>query len=93
MSPTVLTTVRSCRAVSSSNFALLLGNILAATRITSTHSRLFVQAVIETDEDEDTSLNPQLANFNDNEGHVVGEGTVPPRSYAVEDCLLHIREC
>ena len=35
----------------------------------------------------------ELANFDDNEGHVVGEGTVPPRSHAVEDRLLHIREC
>ena len=34
-----------------------------------------------------------LANFSNNEGHVVGEGTVPPRSHAVEDRLLHIREC
>lgn len=32
----------------------------------------------------------KLANFHDNEGHVVGEGTVPPGSYAVEDRLLHI---
>lgn len=27
----------------------------------------------------------ELANFDDNQGHVVGEGTVPPGSYAVED--------
>ena len=41
---------------------------------------------------EGTILNPQLANFDDNEGHIVGEGTVPPCSNAVENCLLHIRE-
>ena len=41
----------------------------------------------------DTSLNPRLANFDDNEGHVVGEGTVTPGSYAVEDCALHFRQC
>ena len=35
----------------------------------------------------------KLANFRDNQGHVVGEGTVPPRSCAVEDRLLHIRKC
>ena len=35
----------------------------------------------------------ELANFYDNEGHVVGEGTVPPRSYAVKDCPLHFRQC
>ena len=33
-----------------------------------------------------------LAHFDDNQRHVVSEGTVPPRSYAVEDRLLHIRE-
>ena len=37
-------------------------------------------------------LEPQLANFCDNERHVVGEGTVTPCSNAVEDRLLHIRE-
>jgi hypothetical protein len=39
-----------------------------------------------------TILNPRSTNFDNNEGHVVGEGTVPPRSHAVEDRLLHIRE-
>src|ERR1700680_2084604 len=34
----------------------------------------------------------ELANFYDNEGHVVGEGTVTPRSYAVKDCPLHFRQ-
>jgi hypothetical protein len=37
-------------------------------------------------------LEPQSANFYDYERYVVGEGTVPPRSHAVEDRLLHIRE-
>ena len=36
---------------------------------------------------------PQLAHFDDYERHIVGDGAVPPRSYAVEDRLLHIREC
>jgi len=42
----------------------------------------------------DSRLSPslKLANFDDNQGHVVGEGTVPPGSYTVEDRLLHIRE-
>ncbi len=35
------------------------------------------------------SQTTELANFDDNQGHVVGEGTVPPASYAVEDCLPH----
>ena len=34
-----------------------------------------------------------LANFRDNEGHVVGEGPVPPGSYTLEDCLLRVCEC
>src|ERR1700731_619692 len=42
---------------------------------------------------EETSLNPYLANFDDNERHVVGEGSVAPSSYAVEDCPLHFRQC
>jgi len=42
---------------------------------------------------EDTSSNAQLANFDDNEGHVVGEGSVAPGSNAVEDCPLHFRQC
>ena len=42
---------------------------------------------------EGTILNPRLTDFDNNEGYVVGEGTVPPGSYAVEDRLLHIREC
>jgi hypothetical protein len=32
-----------------------------------------------------TILNPRSTDFDNNEGHVVGEGTVPPGSYAVED--------
>jgi len=36
---------------------------------------------------------PRSTDFDNNEGHVVGEGTVPPGSYTVEDRLLHIREC
>lgn len=44
-------------------------------------------------QEEDTSLNPQLAEFCDNKGHVVGNGAVPPRSHSVEDRLLHIGEC
>jgi hypothetical protein len=39
---------------------------------------------------EGTILNPQLADFDDKEGHVVGEGAVPPCNNAVENCLLHI---
>src|SRR5580704_10208895 len=35
----------------------------------------------------------KLANFCDNKGHVVGEGSVPPGSNAVEDCPLHFRQC
>jgi hypothetical protein len=35
----------------------------------------------------------ELANFDDNQGHVIGEGTVPPGSYTLENCLLHVREC
>jgi hypothetical protein len=35
----------------------------------------------------------KLADFCDNEGHIVGEGTVPPGSWAVEDCPLHFRQC
>jgi hypothetical protein len=31
-----------------------------------------------------------LANFDDNEGHVVGERAVPPRSHAVENCLHRV---
>lgn len=42
---------------------------------------------------EGTILNPRLADFDNNEGYVVGKGTVAPGSYALEDCLLHIREC
>jgi hypothetical protein len=41
---------------------------------------------------EGTILNPRLADFDDNEGHVVGEGAVRPCSNAFENCLLHIRE-
>ena len=39
-----------------------------------------------------TILNPRSTNFDNNEGHVVGEGAVPPCGNAVENCLLHIRE-
>ena len=31
-----------------------------------------------------------LAHFDDNKRYIVGEGTVPPGSHAVEDCLLHL---
>ena len=31
----------------------------------------------------------ELANFDDDEGHIVGEGAMPPRSHTVEDRLLH----
>jgi hypothetical protein len=34
----------------------------------------------------------ELANFDDNQGHVVGERSVAPGGYAVEDRLLHSRE-
>ena len=44
-------------------------------------------------EGQGTILNPRSTDFDNNEGHVVGEGTVPPGSYTVEDRLLHIREC
>ena len=30
-------------------------------------------------------MSPRLADFDNNEGYVVGEGTVAPGSYAVED--------
>ena len=35
----------------------------------------------------------ELANFDENQRHVVGEGTVPPCGNAVENCFLHIRKC
>jgi len=31
----------------------------------------------------------ELANFDDHEGHIVGERTVAPHSYAVQDRLPH----
>ena len=34
----------------------------------------------------------ELANFDDDEGHIVGEGAMPPHSHAVEDCLPHVRQ-
>ena len=34
----------------------------------------------------------ELANFDDDQGHIVGEGAVPPRSHAVEDRLPHFRQ-
>ena len=34
----------------------------------------------------------ELANFDDDEGHIIGEGTVPPGSHAIKDCLLHLPE-
>ena len=34
----------------------------------------------------------ELANFDDDEGHIVGEGTVAPGSHAVEDRLPHFRQ-
>ena len=43
-------------------------------------------------EGQGTILNPRSTDFDNNEGHVVGEGTVPPRSYAVKDCPLHFRQ-
>jgi hypothetical protein len=73
------------------HFQALISFDRLQARITSTKNRLFVQAVIETDE-ERIRVCSQLANFDDNEGHVVGEGTVAPGSHAVENCLLHIRE-
>jgi hypothetical protein len=30
----------------------------------------------------------ELANFDDNEGYVVGEGAVPPVRHTVQDCLF-----
>jgi len=37
-----------------------------------------------------TTLTPsKLADLDNHEGHVVGEGTMPPRSYAVENCPPH----
>jgi len=38
-------------------------------------------------------LNPRLTDFDNNEGYVIGEGTVPPGSYAVEHRPLHFRQC
>lgn len=43
-------------------------------------------------EEQGTILNPQSTDFDNNERHVVGEGTVPPCGNAVENCLLHIGE-
>ncbi len=34
----------------------------------------------------------ELANFDDDEGHIVDEGTVPPGIHAIEDGLLHLSE-
>jgi hypothetical protein len=34
----------------------------------------------------------ELANFDDDKGHIVGEGAVPPHGHAVEDRLPHFRQ-
>ena len=34
----------------------------------------------------------ELANFDDDQGHIVGEGAMPPFSHAVEDRLPHFRQ-
>lgn len=44
-------------------------------------------------EGQGTILNPRSMDFDNNEGHVVGEWAMAPGSYAVQNCLLHIREC
>ena len=36
---------------------------------------------------------PVLANFDDNEGDIVGGGAMPPRRHAINNCLPHFRKC
>jgi len=40
-----------------------------------------------------TNVLPVLANFDDNEGDIVGGGAMPPRRHAINNCLPHFRKC
>ena len=89
--------IASKHSVESRKGVLILGPIQSAWRGTEKDSRALPVGWIgerfyEPTRHSAQSQTTELANFDDDQGHIVGEGAMPPGSHAVEDRSPHFRQ-